>query len=204
MLAALSAIEQSRGATETALEYADRSVHLLESAIQRDPQNQNARTFLPGSLALRAKVLRQLSHYQKAASDLNRAVDLSPAFMRPVHLLNQAGLMADLGDYTAAVRQSRSSIEILTQVHDLDQTSNSVLQHASNLALAAAAVERDQQLDPSQRTELRREYVSEVVTTLRVLLDAGKIEPLLLSQSPEFTALRDQATYRELEELFLP
>jgi serine/threonine-protein kinase len=184
------------GNLPTALEWFNRGVTTYDALLQKHPRQVEAASCLVHVLAERADVLAGLGREAEALADWDRALQLDNGQFRDLLRLNRAVILAQLGDYGAALA------EVETLGDNRLALGASYMAAADVYAMASAAVRKDLQLPETDRNQRAEHYATKAVQLVIKARAAGYFkterETALLKNHPNLAPLRAREDFKEL------
>jgi tetratricopeptide (TPR) repeat protein len=184
-----------------ALGWYARAVSTLETVLQLDPGNGDAKKVLGRAYAGRADALQRLGRQPESVQARERAVELVEEPIRSRERMFLAMALARMGDHERAVQHA----DALAAAATIPRHEHPAYERATVYALAAAAARKDAKLPPAERENRAEAYVVGSIDLLEKAFAAGVFKnPKLLKElkdDPDFDALRSSKRWGRIKEL---
>jgi hypothetical protein len=162
-----NALVVESGQFQSALEWYDRMVSVLEGVLQKEPQHTEARMLLSSTHMNRVETLIRLGRRAEAIQDWQRMTELGEGQQHSELRVQRALGLAHLGDHR------RATAEVKAMEATGREAQQSVYNFVCVYALSLRAVRDDPGLSPTERNALAAEYGAHAVGLLAKMRSAG-------------------------------
>lgn len=178
-----------------ALPYFEQAVSVLSDVVERHPSYGRANVFLVNSVKGQARVYGELGRYQESLDSYSEALRIAEPQHHSRLRLSRARAYAVAGDHRQAVAEAS---EVLASG---EPSGSHHYNGACGFALAAAATERDDQLDDDKRASLQEEYARLAMQSLHACHTAGYFDMAsrleTLQTDNDLDSLRTRADFEQ-------
>jgi len=164
----LGGVVRDQGDSRSALEWYERAIITLQSALHREPRHAEGRRSLMDSHWGRAETLSRLARYSEAIVDWDRAVELSDGKNDDQVRLGRAAAIARSGDHSRAIDEANALSRAATTPNG-----ERCYNLACIFALASAAVARDPLFAGSDRARRAEHLAARAVEHLAAAQSDG-------------------------------
>jgi tetratricopeptide (TPR) repeat protein len=178
------------------LDWAGRSIRILESALQEDARDVDVRMGLFDTLMGRAYAFRRLTQLEDAAKDWRRALDVSEGQPHINMRLYRPLILVFLAEH------ARAAAEIEVLVSEGRAQGPNLNMFAEVYSLGSAAAAKDTRIPAAEREKLADQYGGRAVELLRMARAAGYFrnpaKVANLAENKDLDAISARPDFKEL------